>query len=475
MLVRFILLFIFFTNILFASGGFPSVDDQISAYHATYAGIKDYDPDTTKIPGFTAIAENGIRFVESKFSDNPVITARCESLRKELESKKDEGLTAVEFVLFNLKLAMVQEYYPDEEYPMELHVDLKKLLTEGSWETTPFYESHEVYQTQDSPRSYKPVVVSVFEGFALKPYVIYVRKGGFKVSRIVSNLLSELEVNLCALPIGTMPVKSSPHGLYNRTPYDFLIHDLFHTRICHRNLSSPAQKFILGEIKKYGLEMADFSPLETFVFFMIHENGVYEFNPVSTPLTMKQLFDSAMAYLQRTLSFPVRTSDPFHEILASVFGVDDNYGGMSFSTPPTFDGTSYSGTATVSLMNDSRTTFTYRTQRTSAPYLRSELYECGRLLDIKHSAAAADSPMADGLIAKVEAAKGDKDYPILKEDLKLSFDISNINLILRSLEGTPEAAERRLNTFAADADGHRVFHTLAIELLERVRSLFPDA
>ncbi len=280
------------------------VNAQIAAYDALY---KKYDIKSrsdlfdVKIREYIEVAIFGITYVKhhhplgdaENFVRNTTIHQSCDALYAELQTQADEGLTPVEFILFNMKLGLLQEYHP-EGYSLEFDQETKSILEDGRWKSTPFNESQDLYPLESGSPGPRPIITSLFkqeneESYAFKPYIVYTPNGGFSISRIVDNLLRNdgKHRNLCALPIRTVDVKYSPHGLYNRTALDFLIHDLFHSQGCWKVLSELEKQGLLDPITSINKAINE-SVIRNFIFLLVHENnrvgGASQLRPLTPPV-----------------------------------------------------------------------------------------------------------------------------------------------------------------------------------------------
>ena len=323
-----------------------SVDAQILAYDMLYAQPHNsidsrLDICSKRILGYIDIAREGIRYVQHHYAKNDRVLGDCSSLYMELMAKESAGLTPLEFILFNMKLALIQEDYPDG-YSLELELETKALLTDGRWKTTPFYEFEALTEDDfgwDTKRENQADLISHFisafrdstNDFAFKPYVIYTPKGGFKLSRVVNQLLRSdgKHRNLCALPIGRVLVKNSPHGIYNCSPFEFFEHDLIHAQVCWTRLSLPGIQHFLSLLSPFIAEHISDSTIESFVFLLIHEFTYtsYGFTRdfLSIDDSLHTLSDYCLAFerniekLKEGNIDPGVERDPFREILYELY------------------------------------------------------------------------------------------------------------------------------------------------------------
>jgi hypothetical protein len=119
-----------------------SVGAQVIAYEALYALPENSinsrnDVFTKRVRGYIDIANEGIRYVRHHYADNQTILDACEFLQKELDeyikipgedlTTHEKGLTPVEFILFNMKLALIQEHHPNG-YPIDFDQDTQIVL-----------------------------------------------------------------------------------------------------------------------------------------------------------------------------------------------------------------------------------------------------------------------------------------------------------------------------------------------------------
>ncbi len=405
------------------------VDAQIAAYDALY---KKYDITSRgnlfniRIREYTEIATFGITYVKHHHPiddpenavKNTTIRQSCDDLLAELMTKEAEGLTPVEFILFNMKLGLLQECHPNG-YPLELDQETKAILEDGRWRAIPFYESQDLYPLELDSRGPRPIISGLFEqdnemDYAFKPYIIYTPNGGFSISRIVDNLLRDdgKHRNLCALPIGTVDVKYSPHGLFNRTAFDFLIHDLFHSKACWKVLSELEKQNLLGPITAINKTINE-SVIRNFIFLLVHENmyGMAYMPSTSDTFlkTLKQNIDSS-----KTSIASMRDSfDPFTNILTGVLGDNIGYRGTSYDSElskdmiPSNIPNHYKGITRVRI-NDKSSAFAYEVQRTGKVSIESPFYEYVKVLAISHIPDNDTNPIDSQFIDQILASAGNE-------------------------------------------------------------------
>ena len=413
------------------------INAQVAAYDALYSQYaiqSRNDLFTLKIPAYINIATYGIDYVKHHHPENDavhsaknrIICQSCDALSAELATKAAEGLTPVEFILFNFKLGLLQEYHPNG-YSLEFDEETKRTLDAGTWKTTAFYDSQNVYELE-AMNGPEPIITMLFPEneyvnngderleYKFKPYIIYTPNGGFSTSRIVRNILRDdgKHRNLCALPIGTVSVENSPHGIYNRTSYDFLIHDLFHGRTCWKVLSQPNIQNFIGLIQPTIQNNLNDSGIKTFLFLLIHEDMYHiGYQTLSTSHNifdiLKQNLDSSKERLHHKNSL----FDPFTEILERALGSDVEYRGTSNSsdldkhiTPSdTINQYSdvpnhYKGICKIRFRDRTHipittkmSTFKYAVKRTEELSSASNYYEFSEVLYIEHSPNNAAKPL----------------------------------------------------------------------------------
>lgn len=401
------------------------VDAQIAAYDALY---KKYDITSRddlfniRIREYIEIATFGIAYVKHHHPiddtenavKNATIRQSCDDLLTELMTKEAEGLTPVEFILFNMKLGLLQEYHPDG-YPLEFDQETKAILEDGRWRAIPFYESQDLYPLELDSRGPRPIISGLFEqdnemDYAFKPYIIYTPNGGFSISRIVDNLLRDdgKHRNLCALPIGTVDVKYSPHGLYNRTAFDFLIHDLFHSKTCWKVLSELEKQNLLDPITT--IKKAINEPvIRNFIFLLVHEN-MYRmaYMPSTSDTFLKTLKQNIENSKTNIASF--RDSfDPFPDVLTRVLADNVGYRGTSSdSRAAASDALNHYKGITRVRINNKHSTFTYEVQRTGKVLIESPFYEYAIVLAISHIPDNDTNPIDSQFIDQILASAGNE-------------------------------------------------------------------
>lgn len=399
-----------------------SVDAQVAAYDALYALPENNitsrsDCFAKRIRGYIDIANEGITYIQHHYGDNQTILESNETLRAELMHKAEEGLTAVEFILFNMKLALLQEHYPDG-YPLDFDESTKILLLDGSWKATPFYEyempqitksgSFDTYSKPDLISQLKSRLSYLFwegyEDFAFKPYIIFNPNGGFRTSRIIKNILRSDGKNctLCALPIGAISVKNSPHGIYNRTPFAFLGHDLGHAESVWYKLSKEPQqdcpilnvqnfiKFIQPIINGINENRISDPIIDNFLFLTFYEDvytqPVWNVDSSSLQAIFTSLENKFNAEKLKSITIDyVSGNDPFIDIL-NTYGREAGYyflrdyskGVPNIASP---FASHYTGIRNIQL-NDKTASFSCTARRTGEISEISPWHEYAEIADI---------------------------------------------------------------------------------------------
>jgi hypothetical protein len=459
------------------------IDKQIEIYNKLYDQPENNitsrsDLYSKRIRGYIDIAQEGIRYIEYHYQTNITVIDSCKALHRELLEKKAEGLTPVEFILFNMKLALIQEIYPDD-YPLELGQETKALLNDGRWKTTRFYDFEPLtdasFSWNQAPRS---DLISRFlsafrdsdSGFALKPYIIYNPYGGFKASRMIKHLLGPdgKHRNLCALPIGKGLMKNSPHGVYNCDPFEFLEHDLIHALVCWENLSMPGVQHFLTLLGSIVKDNIGDPVIETFLFLIVHEfiyrsNGfTREFLSVDdSSRTLIDYFSAFYRNVQHSLGAnpdPRVEANPFTYSILYGFCQDHldcrmNEGDVTQDVP-----NQWSGSQKIS-MGDKESTFTYKVRRTGELSPRNHYYEYLEVVEISTVSAVDDSPV-DQLLT----LNGQKLLILTKEALA-SNEYGVINTILKGLGRKVDISQIDPLEIISGA----VTHNLELELLSAFR------
>ena len=401
------------------------VDAQIAAYDALY---KKYDIKSrsdlfdVKIREYIEVAIFGITYVKhnhplgdaENFVRNTTIHQSCDELYAELQTQAAEGLTPVEFTLFNMKLGILQEYHPNG-YPLELDQETKAILEDGSWKSTPFYESQDLYLLELDRPGPRSIISGLFDqdneiDYAFKPYIIYTLNGGFSISRIVDNLLRDdgKHRNLCALPIRTVDVKYSPHGLYNRTAFDFLIHDLFHSKACWKVLSELEKQNLLGRITAINKTINE-SVIRNFIFLLVHENMYGMAYMPSTSDTFLKTLEQNIENSKTNIASMRDSFDPLTDILTRVLANNVGYRGTSSnSRAATSDALNHYKGITRVRINEKHSTFTYEVQRTGKLSIESSFYEYVKVLTISHTPDNDTNPIDSQFIDQILASAGNE-------------------------------------------------------------------
>lgn len=485
-----------------------SVDAQIRAYDALYALPENEiasraDVFSKRIHGYINIANEGIRYVRHHYRDNSVVLGSCESLQAELMTKESEGLTPLEFILFNMKLGLLQEYHPDW-CSLELDPGVKKILETDSWKTTPFYEfdpanvphDRETYMNLEcqadliSQLRFSISALSFNENFAFKPYIIYNPKGGFKPSRIAKQNLRPdgKHRSLCALPIGTAEMKNSPHGIYDRTPYTFFTHDLRHAHSVFHKLSLPKTKRFIDLIQPMTSDLSLVDPvIGNFIFLFTHERTYDLWHCAVDEHSSLADFFAALKneYEQSRITYSGRKHekaifDPFPEIMKRILGnnfqnLEEEDGrklGKREFLPHELP-SHYKGVREI-IVGDTKSTFEYVVRRADSPLPENPFYEYVEIFDIKNLFDDDIKPLDNLHIEQILAVKGQKHLALTRQAAA-----SNNH---REIKVLCEALGKELNPFDLDPfevrSGAVVFN-LSIELLEafkaKVTELMPGA
>ena len=245
------------------------VDRQFAQYDTLYnkykiSNFSDYS--TMFIPEYSDIARSGIAYVRYHYQHKDIkniqvltkqecekVLRRCDDLENELNDliSQQDGLTPLQFVSFNHKLAAIQEVDSTR-----LAFSLNQLnLDRDKWEYHPKTTDDKVLL---APHFSDPEywVFNLIQGQALRdvvetfysfPYVIYTPKGGFSVKRLVTNmLLPEHHYSVpLGLPIGKIADNDGPHNEDFTDPINFLNHDYQHSMIFYppseKNLNTARQ------------------------------------------------------------------------------------------------------------------------------------------------------------------------------------------------------------------------------------------
>jgi hypothetical protein len=491
------------------------VNTQVVAYDALYELPENSitlraDVFTKRIHGYIKIAKEGIRYVQHHYGENQTVLDACESLQKELDkyikipgeglTTQEKGLTPVEFILFNMKLALIQEHYPNG-YPIDFDQDTQLVLQNESWKEIPFYQfdtsasalhDYKTYRALE----YQPDLISQLrfsisaldtrEDFALKPYIIYNPSGGFKPSRIAKQILRPdgKHRSLCALSIGTVDVKNCPHGVFERTPYAFLMHDLRHAQGVFHKLSMPTTQKFLDLIQPITSNQNLEDPIiGNFTFLFTHED-TYDLQQCAvdsnsslvdffTTLTNK-LEQSYITYSNREHEKAV--FDPFPEVMKRILGSnfrnlegqDRQPLGKIEYLPHELSG-HYKGAREI-IVGDKKSTFEYVIRREGSPLPENPFYEYVEILDIKHIFDHDENPLDAANVEQILAVKGQIHLALTKQAAA-----SNSHGNIRTLNKT-------LNPFECDPFDVRsgtIVTNLALELLgtfqEKVETLMPGA
>ncbi|MBY0280878.1 MAG: hypothetical protein K2W94_01840 [Alphaproteobacteria bacterium] len=443
-----------------------SINKQIAIYHKLYAKSENYigsreDFCSKKIQDYIAIAKEGLHYLRYHYFNQPEILQSCIHLENELIAKETEGLTAVEFILFNMKLALAQEF-DQEEYPLELDDTTKIILKSGKWKTTPFYQFKPLTDKSfgwDNDYHEEDLIYSIIDAFrdnsqfggskrdfAFKPYIIYNPFGGFKSSRIVKHLLGTdgKHRNLCALPIGNMDVENSPHGIYERRPFDFLGHDLRHGMVCWENLSHPGIQHLLSLLEPIIQRNIEDPVIETFLSLILHE-FVYRPLPFNTQSLLPDkaepnlkhylnIFKNSVLARQGKSFDPRVKTNPFNkfffEFCKKNLGpdVDIAYSAISSHEDPNH----YTQTQEV-IFQEKGSTFECRVQRTQELLPANPYYEWVEILEIEHISSKEDKPI--DCIDKIIELNGKKFLSLTKEALA-SNEYGIIKMLLKGLESS---------------------------------------
>jgi hypothetical protein len=329
------------------------------------------------------------------------------------------------------------------------------------------------------------------EEFLFKPYIIYNPRGGFRPSRIAKqNLcLDGKHRSLCALPIGTVNIKNSPHGIYEKTPYAFLMHDLRHARGVFHKLSMPTTQRFLNLIQPITSDQNLEDPIiENFIFLFTHED-TYDLQQCSvdsnsslidffTALTNK-LEQSQTTYSNRE-KHEKAAFDPFPEVMKRILG--NNFQNLEGDdrTPlgkreylPHELCHHYKGIREI-IVDDKKSTFEYVIRRTEMPLPENPFYEYIEILDINHVFDHDENPLDAANIEQILAVKGQK-YLALTRQAAASNSHGNIKTLHKALSVD-------LDPFECDAFNVRsgiIVHSLASELLSafkaKVHEIMPGA
>ena len=493
------------------------VNTQVVAYDALYELPENSitlraDVFTKRIHGYIKIAKEGIRYVQHHYGENQTVLDACESLQKELDeyikipgeglTTQEKGLTPVEFILFNMKLALIQEHYPNG-YPIDFDQDTQLVLQNESWKEIPFYQfdpsasalhSYELYKALEykfdliSRLQYSMSALNSCADFLFKPYIIYTPKGGFKPSRIAKQILRPdgKHRSLCALPIGTVDVKNSPHGVFERTPYAFLMHDLRHAHGVFHKLSMPTTQRFLDLIRPITNNQNLEDPIIGNFTFLFTNEDTYNLyllqNAVDNNSSLTDFFAALKSKLEQSqITYSNKEHensifDPFPEVMKRVLGNNfENLEGQDRQPLGKIEYLDherphhYKGIREI-IVGDKKSTFEYVVRREDSPLPENPFYEYVEILDIKHIFDHDENPLDAANVEQILAVKGQIHLALTKQAAA-----SNSHGNIKTLSKT-------LNPFECDPFDVRsgtIVTNLALELLsafqEKVETLMPGA
>lgn len=492
------------------------IDAQVSAYDVLY---KRYDIKSRSdvfdisIPEYINVATFGILYVKhhhpltdtENFVKNEAIHQSCDALFEELMAKESAGLTPIEFILFNMKLALLQEYYPDG-YPLEFDQEMKSILKDGQWKAINFYDFSSSARAVIDFNSYKALecrldlmsqlqfsmsALNFAADFAFKPYIIYSASGGFKPSRIVKQNLNLDGKNrsLCALPCGTVNVENSPHGIYERTPYSFFMHELRHANGVFIKLSEPIiQRFLKLAESIIKAEHLEELILGNFMFLFLHES-IYDYylrlETSHDELSFLNFLDKIEKNLQESqVTYSDRAHekiifDPFSEIMKRTLG--DNFKNLEGAEFPPLGKIvylsdertdRYQGVREI-LVGDKKSTFKYTVRRIDERLPKTPFYQYAEILAIEHELEDDTNPLDTADIEQILSVKEQK-YLVLTKQAVSSNSYGNIKTLNKALGRSSDIMA--LDPFEIRSGS--VVIQLAFELLQafktKVAEIMPD-
>lgn len=307
------------------------IDAQIAFYDTLYDNnplTNRHDFETKKIPGYIALARLGLAYVRHHYrtddqrshenlteyseENKTIVLNRCDTLEDELNQfieneTENAGMTAIEFLCFNVKLAAIQE--------IELNENIAKNL--GIWnpgEKKPLH-NHTIdtlcmipFVNQEQWGEITPSIVKA-KHCVTPPYFIYTPKGSFSPKRIVNQILSQYPSILIGMTIGRLPIDTAPHNASNRFPVSFLWHDLFHMSFFSSNLKHKIPHF-QSQQRTIPLDLNDPIIILT-LFYCFHEfEDYFSYNRfLSNSFKINQLKnDYYKWYINNSLPF-TKTAD----------------------------------------------------------------------------------------------------------------------------------------------------------------------
>lgn len=272
------------------------VDAQIAFFDAIYEQypIADNNDFLNKIiPHYIDFARVGLNYIRHHYGhtvyttvtplteeQRDLILNRCQTLEEELNifASKSTGMTPVQFLCYNNKLALLQE--------LEMEQDILETL--GLWDSQLDVPrgTHTLNSLLEIPFTDEDTWLFNFtesggirnEWFTLHPYVIYTPTGAFSIQRLAEHMIfpEHHHSMLLGLPIGPLAPENAPHVDEFLKPLSFFNHDLFHSvnfrghNFYTTNTSCRFSDF-LQQQAKMPLDLKD-PIVSTALFFVYHEN-----------------------------------------------------------------------------------------------------------------------------------------------------------------------------------------------------------
>jgi hypothetical protein len=264
---------------------------------------------------------------------------------------------------------------------------------------------------------------------------------------------------LCALAIGEIPVKNSPHGIYNRTPYAFLTHDLGHANTVHSRLSREPEQYLLKQgdrlnVKKIitfiqpiidGINEGRISDpiIDTFLFLICYEFVYHGPQRGIDSSSVKSFITSHEGGSNHNPEDVTRddtyiyynNDDPFFDICTS-YGRDagyyprQNHSNFEWLTSPMQN--HYEGIRHVNV-NGKTASFSCVAKRTGEITKQSPYHEYAEVVDIELiRSEQSENTLSDEIISQILDLKGKK-YVVPTLEGKATTTSSVYNLIQKTL------------------------------------------